>query len=153
MTKRLLIGLLSAGMALTLALPGAAVAKEKDKDKHVCKNGGWEELVDDGGNEFADQGECVAHVAEGGTATPPEPESGFMDKCASTSGTYETSVVRSGETYAPACVWSGLDSVSYSLRLVTMGASCYFDLGIIGSGEWFDSTVTPTDSGYGCKPS
>jgi len=68
--KRLLIGLLSAGLVVTM-LPGVAAAKDKDND--ACKKGGWAELLDDNGQPFASQGECVDHVSEGGTTTAADP--------------------------------------------------------------------------------
>ena len=39
-----------------------AVASSKDE----CKNGGWMDLVDDQGNSFKNQGDCVSYVATGG---------------------------------------------------------------------------------------
>ena len=35
-------------------------------DKDQCKQGGWEDLVDDQGRPFANQGECVAFVQRQG---------------------------------------------------------------------------------------
>ena len=42
---------------VTLQQPGTTGA---------CKNGGWQTLVDDNGNTFKNQGQCVAFVASGG---------------------------------------------------------------------------------------
>jgi hypothetical protein len=35
-------------------------------DKGLCKNGGWQNLVDSAGNSFKNQGDCVSFVATGG---------------------------------------------------------------------------------------
>jgi hypothetical protein len=80
-------------------LPGVAVAK--DADKSDCKDGGWTEPVREDGSAFADQGECVAYVAEGGTLmTPPT----FQSICL----TYEGQNQASYLGLAPACLWWGI---------------------------------------------
>ena len=60
-----MIGLLSAALVAAM-LPGVAAAKDKDKDKSECKKGGWRDRLDASGRPFADQGECVAYVSQGG---------------------------------------------------------------------------------------
>jgi hypothetical protein len=59
-----------AASVMAAMLPGAAVAR--DNGKSDCKKGGWRELVRADGSPFADQGECVGYVANGGTPQPPE---------------------------------------------------------------------------------
>lgn len=44
------------------AIPTEVVATSKEQ----CKKGGWEDLVDDEGNSFKNQGDCVSFVATGG---------------------------------------------------------------------------------------
>ena len=47
---------------VTVAVDIAAVPASKDE----CKKGGWQELTDDQGNSFKNQGDCVSYVATGG---------------------------------------------------------------------------------------
>jgi hypothetical protein len=39
---------------------------DQPQDKDACKNGGWQTAVDNNGNHFKNQGDCVSFVATGG---------------------------------------------------------------------------------------
>jgi hypothetical protein len=98
MTTRLLVGLLAACLLVAM-LPGVTVAK--DDGKSDCKKGGWTDWVRQDDSTFADQGDCVAYVAEGGTLmTPPT----FQSVCLEYEGQYWASYL----DLAPACLWWGI---------------------------------------------
>jgi hypothetical protein len=64
--KQLLIGLLSAGLVAAMS-PGVAGAASGDEAaKNDCQQGGWEDRVDASGRPFANEGECVGYVSQGG---------------------------------------------------------------------------------------
>jgi hypothetical protein len=115
MTKRLMIGLLT-GVLMATLLPGVAVAKDKE-DTSACKKGDWAEWVRTDGTAFADQGECVSYVAEGGTLSEPTdpPDSTFESVCAddhlgSYSESYQYDVYM---TLTPACLWEAIDQAAW----------------------------------------
>jgi hypothetical protein len=85
MKKQFVVGLLSAGLVLAI-LPGVALAKG-DAKWSECKKGGWTEWVRQDQTAFADQSECVAYVAEGGTLAKPTPPT-FQSACVNLGGTY-----------------------------------------------------------------
>ncbi len=61
--KRIRLVLLALTTALLLAIPTTAHAE----DKGLCKNGGWESVLDSNGGSFKNQGDCVSYVSTGGT--------------------------------------------------------------------------------------
>jgi hypothetical protein len=97
-----MVGLLSAGLVVAM-LPGVAVAK--DDGKSACEKDGWTEWVREDQTAFADQAECVAYVAEGGTLLPPGPT--FQSVCQDYGGEYRVSYTGLSYTVAPACLWWG----------------------------------------------
>ena len=114
MTKRLIIGLFT-GVLMATMLPGVAVAKDKD-DKSPCRDGGWTEWFREDGSAFADQGECVAYVAEGGTLAVPT-KTAFETACVNESGTYQAPYEPASGfgPYQEGCYWTyALDYDTYS---------------------------------------
>lgn len=43
------------------------VTFDQPQSKNECKKGGWQDLLDDQGNSFKNQGDCVSFVATGGS--------------------------------------------------------------------------------------
>lgn len=101
MSRRLLIGVLTAVLMATV-LPGLTAAK--DDGKSDCKRDGWSDWVREDQTAFADQGECVAYVAEGGMLMPPVPT--FRSTCLGLGGEYRESYASA----SPACLWWGVEA-------------------------------------------
>jgi hypothetical protein len=135
MTKRLLIGLLTAVLMATV-LPGLTVAK--DDGKSDCKKDGWAEWVRDDGSAFADQGECVSYVAEGGTLFPPGPT--FQSVCVELGGTNQPSYSDINHNLSPVCHWDSIDFDTWDyLAVVSLWPYCSTGLeGLLidGEGPW-----------------
>jgi hypothetical protein len=70
MRMRAFVGLLVC-VLLAVSLTGVAAAKDKDKD--LCKNGGWADVVDADGESFADKKECTVFANDVGTPVLPPP--------------------------------------------------------------------------------
>jgi hypothetical protein len=137
MTKRLMIGLLT-GVLMATLLPGVAVAKDKGDTSH-CKKGEWADWVRADGTAFADQSECVAYVAEGGTLMPPVPVSTFQSVCVELGGTNLAEKV-TWATYSPACEWwEPISMTDFSTVAPTLGPFCPFTDadGLKGTGTYY----------------
>ena len=157
--KRLMMGLLSAGL-LAAMLPGVAVAKDKDDDKSDCKKGGWTDWVRDDGSAFADQAACVAYVAEGGTLTdptppPPPPADTFKSVCTSRGGTYVPDLKVTWAVTSPNCEWwVPISDNDYYTALQTLGTFCSFTVegspgtGVYSAGE--DAGIDDPYAWWGC---
>lgn len=86
------LGLL-AGVTV-LAGAGAAQAAEPDRGNsasaHACQHGGWTQLRAEDGSSFANQGECVAHLAlahsPGGGVVAPRLSKAYNEACTSDGG-------------------------------------------------------------------
>lgn len=57
-SKRYVFSAFIAVCVLATSVAFADVVEEKDQ----CKDGGWAEVVDAEGNEFKNQGQCVAYL-------------------------------------------------------------------------------------------
>jgi hypothetical protein len=60
---------LGSALCVAAALPTVAAAKTQPHD--ICKNGGWQVVVDENLTPFANQGDCVSYVNHGGQLLPP----------------------------------------------------------------------------------
>lgn len=47
-------------------IAGMLYTYDQPSNKNQCKNGGWQNLLDDQGGSFNNQGDCVSYVATGG---------------------------------------------------------------------------------------
>jgi hypothetical protein len=47
-------------------IDGTIYNYDQPKDMDQCKKGGWQDLEDDEGNSFKNQGDCVSFFATGG---------------------------------------------------------------------------------------
>jgi hypothetical protein len=134
MKKQLMVGLLSAGL-LAAMLPGLTVAKDKEDPKTDCKKDGWTAWVREDQTEFADQDECVAYVARGGTLAEPTPpvSNPFQIKCGELAGAYAAPfwpIKADGNPtayyYVEGCSWSEMpDEATFDhYRLEAIGPLC-----------------------------
>jgi hypothetical protein len=137
MKKQLMVGLLSAGLAVAM-LPGLTVAK--DDGKSDCKKGDWTDWVREDGSAFADQGECVAYVAEGGTLNEPTPPTPFGITCLGQGGQYEAPYEPYWNgtvwgTYPEGCYWDGIDyDTWWNYFHEVVGPTC--TTGAVEGGYW-----------------
>lgn len=129
MTKRLMIGLLT-GVLVATMLPGVAVAKDKD-DKSPCKAGAWTDWVREDGSAFADQGECVAYVAEGGTLAEPMSKTPFAVACEGVGGTYQAPLWDS-PYYPQGCFWTEIALADYEAAGPALWGTCPVGAGMTG---------------------
>jgi hypothetical protein len=68
--KQLVAGLLASALMAAM-LPGVASAA-KVTTKTDCKNGAWQDLVDENGQPFPDKAACTSYAKDGGTPAAPQ---------------------------------------------------------------------------------
>ena len=153
-----MVGLFT-GVLLLAMLPGVTVAKVK-VDTSECKKGGWSYWVRQDQTAFADQAECVAYVAEGGTLADPTPPATFQSVCVENGGT-STWVPRlyMGNSTAPNCEWGeSIDFNTWVHAVQALEPYCTGEpdaWGFYGQGEAPGGIPDPGEpwAFYGCYPS
>jgi hypothetical protein len=75
-----------AALALSVGVATATAGGGNSENAKKCQKDGWQNWVRSDGTAFKNQGECVSYAAQGGTLTPPKPQSQI--DCEAADGVY-----------------------------------------------------------------
>jgi hypothetical protein len=75
-----------AALALSVGLATATAGGGNSAAAKACQKGGWKNWVRADHTAFKNDGDCVSYAAQGGTLTPPKPQSQI--DCETADGVY-----------------------------------------------------------------